>query len=37
MQRIASQPATYLAAVCHPRLGCELRFTGLAVADLVSR
>jgi hypothetical protein len=37
IQGIASQLAIYLVAVCHPRLGCESRFTGLALADLVSR
>jgi hypothetical protein len=37
MQRIASQPAFYLLGLCHPLVGCVARFTGLAVADLVSR
>ncbi len=37
MQRTASQPAIYVASVCHPRDGCKPRFTGLAVAELVSR
>ena len=37
MQRTASQPAIYLSRVCHPVFGCVARFTGLAVADLVSR
>ena len=37
MQRIASQRTTHLLSVCHPVVGCESRFTGLAVADLVSR
>jgi hypothetical protein len=26
-----------LLRICHPRFGYESRFTGLAVADLVSR
>jgi hypothetical protein len=37
MQRTASEPATDLVSICHRRLGCESRFTGLAVADLLSR
>jgi hypothetical protein len=37
IQRTASQPAIYLLRVCHPPFGCESRFNGLAVADLVSR
>jgi hypothetical protein len=37
MQRTASQPTIYVLSVCHPPFGCESRFTGLAVADLVSR
>ena len=37
MQRTASKPATDVLRVCHPPFGCEPRFTGLAVADLVSR
>ena len=37
VQRTASQPAICLLRVCHPPFGCESRFTGLAVADLVSR
>jgi hypothetical protein len=31
----ASLRSTFLR-VCHLRFGCESRFTGLAVADLVS-
>src|SRR5437868_2893114 len=37
MQRTASHPAIYFLGVCHPPYGCVTRFTGLAVADLVSR
>ena len=37
MQRTASKAATDVLCVCHPRFGCVVRFTGLAVADLVSR
>ena len=37
IQRTASKAATDLLRVCHPRSGCVARFTGLAVADLVSR
>ena len=37
MQRTASEPAIDLLSICHPPFGCESRFTGLAVADLVSR
>ncbi|HZD08762.1 MAG TPA: CPBP family intramembrane glutamic endopeptidase [Candidatus Limnocylindrales bacterium] len=37
MQRTASQRTTHVLSVCHPAVGCESRFTGLAVADLVSR
>jgi len=37
MQRTASKAATDALRVCHPRFGCESRFSGLAVADLVSR
>jgi membrane protease YdiL (CAAX protease family) len=37
MQRTASKPATYLLSVCHPHFTCESRFSGVAVADLVSR
>jgi hypothetical protein len=36
MQRTASKAATNGQRVCHPRFGCVARFTGLAVADLVS-
>ena len=36
-QRTASKAATDVLRVCHPRSGCGSRFTGLAVADLVSR
>ena len=32
------EPASFhFMSVCHPRFGCVARFTGLAVADLVSR
>ena len=37
MQRTASKPAIVVQSVCHPHFGCVARFTGLAVADLVSR
>jgi hypothetical protein len=37
MQRTASRAAFHLSGVCHPPFGYEARFTGLAVADLVSR
>ena len=37
LQRTASCTAIYLSSVCHPPMHCESRFTGLAVADLVSR
>ena len=37
MQRTASEPAFYVLRVCHPPFGCVARFSGLAVADLVSR
>jgi len=37
MQRTASKRATYIVRVYHPHFGCVGRFTGLAVADLVSR
>ena len=37
MQRNASQRTTHVLSVCHPAVGCESRFTGLAVADLASR
>ncbi|HWM26494.1 MAG TPA: hypothetical protein VNP98_16885 [Chthoniobacterales bacterium] len=37
MQRTASKPATDASGVCHPHFGCVVRFSGLAVADLVSR
>jgi hypothetical protein len=37
MQRTASQPTIYGLRICHPRFGGVARFTGLAVADLVSR
>jgi hypothetical protein len=37
MQRTASKAAIELLHVCHPPVGCVARFTGLAVADLVSR
>jgi hypothetical protein len=37
MQRTASQPSFYVQCVCHPPFRCVPRFTGLAVADLVSR
>jgi hypothetical protein len=37
MQRTASHPWIYGLFVCHLPFGCVARFTGLAVADLVSR
>ena len=37
MQRTASQRTTHVLSVCHPAVGCESRFAGLAVADLVPR
>jgi hypothetical protein len=37
MQRTASRAAIYLSRVGHPRIRCDSRFTGLAVADLESR
>jgi len=37
MQRTTSQLAIHLPRIYHPRSGCESRFLGLAVADLVSR
>jgi hypothetical protein len=37
MQRTASQATFRFMSVCHLPFGCELRFNGLAVADLVSR
>ena len=37
VQRTASKAAIYLLSVCHLLVGCEFRFHGLAVADLVSR
>jgi len=37
MQRTASRTAFHFMSVCHPHSDCESRFTGLAVADLVSR
>ena len=37
MQRTASEPATDVLGVCHPRFGCGARSLGFAVADLVSR
>src|SRR5687767_14366607 len=37
MQQTASKPATHAQCVCHLRVGCVAHFTGLAVADLVSR
>ncbi len=37
MQPTASKRATYIVRVYHPHFGCLGRFTGLAVADLVSR
>jgi hypothetical protein len=37
MQRTASQSAIYVLRVCRLPLGCVARFTGLTVADLVSR
>ena len=37
MQRTARQPAIQFISVCHPPMRCVARFSGLAVADLVSR
>ncbi len=37
MQRPASRNAFCFMSVCHRHLDCESRFTGLGVADLVSR
>jgi transposase len=37
MQRTASKAVIDVRHVCHPHFGCVARFTGLAVADLVSR
>jgi membrane protease YdiL (CAAX protease family) len=37
MQRTASRAAVHVLCVCHPPVGCAARFTGLSVADLVSR
>ncbi len=37
MQRTARRAPIHFMSVCHPPFGCESRFTGLAVADLVSR
>jgi hypothetical protein len=37
MHQTASQASIYVLRVCHPPFGCESRFSGLAVADLVSR
>jgi hypothetical protein len=37
MQLTASRAAIDVQRVCHPPFGCVARFTGLAVADLVSR
>jgi hypothetical protein len=37
MQRTANKTATVVQRVRHPRFGCVARFTGLAIADLVSR
>ena len=37
IRRTASRAAIYAVSVCHPPVHCESRFTGLAVADLVSR
>ncbi len=37
MQRTASRTAFYVMRVCHLLFGFVARFTGLAVADLVSR
>src|SRR5436309_5993596 len=35
MQRTASKAATGALCVCHPPSGCDPRFEGLAVADLI--
>jgi hypothetical protein len=37
MQRTASRASIHFMSVCHPLFDCVSRFTGLAVADLVSR
>ena len=37
MTLTTSHLAIYFLRVCHPPFGCKSRFTGLAVADLVSR
>ena len=37
MQRTASQPAFHIQRVCRPHFDCMARFSGLAIADLVSR
>jgi len=37
MQRTVSMVPMQCMSVCHPLYGCESHFTGLAVADLVSR
>jgi len=37
MLRTANQPTICRRRVCHPPFGCDLPFTGLAVADLLSR
>jgi len=37
MQRTASQAVMYALRLCHPPVGSVVRFSGLAVADLVSR
>ena len=37
IQRTESQSAIHFMNVCHPPFGFESCFTGLAVADLVSR
>src|SRR5438067_6602937 len=37
MQRTASKAPIHCMSICYPLCGCESHFTGLAVADLVSR
>ena len=37
IHRTAGKPAFNVVRVCYPLFGCVALFTGLAVADLVSR
>ena len=37
MQRTASKAPIHRMSICHPLYGYDSHFTGLAVADLVSR